>query len=39
MEENVWSEPDIYQLLKDEYILISLYVDDNEKKLSEKEHR
>ncbi len=33
MEENVWSEPDIYQLLKDEYILISLYVDDNEKEL------
>jgi len=28
MEENVWSEPDIYQLLKDDYILISLYVDD-----------
>jgi len=37
MEENVWSEPDIYQLLKDEYILISLYVDDNEKKLPENE--
>ena len=33
MEENVWSEPDIYNLLKNEYILISLYVDDNEKKL------
>tara|TARA_R110002073_G_scaffold108336_5_gene243459 strand:+ start:28416 stop:30389 length:1974 start_codon:yes stop_codon:yes gene_type:complete len=28
VEENVWSEPDIYQLLKDDYILISLYVDD-----------
>jgi thiol:disulfide interchange protein DsbD len=26
MEENVWSEPDIYQILKEEYILISLYV-------------
>ena len=33
MEENVWSEPDIYQTLKDNYILISLYVDDNEKEL------
>ena len=35
MEENVWSEPDIYQTLKDDYILISLYVDDNEKELPE----
>ena len=33
MEENVWSEQDIYQTLKDDYILISLYVDDNEKEL------
>ncbi|TXD61460.1 DUF255 domain-containing protein [Polaribacter sp. IC066] len=33
MEENVWSEPDIYQLLKEDYILISLYVDDNKKQL------
>ncbi len=33
MEENVWSEPDIYQTLKDDYVLISLYVDDNEKEL------
>ena len=31
VEENVWSEPDIYQLLKDDYILISLYVDDQKK--------
>ncbi|MGC6480458.1 MAG: cytochrome c biogenesis protein CcdA [Flavobacteriaceae bacterium] len=28
MEENVWSAPKVYTLLKDEYILISLYVDD-----------
>lgn len=28
MEENVWSEPDIYPLLNEEFILISLYVDD-----------
>ena len=33
MEENVWSENDIYSLLKEEYVLISLYVDDYEKKL------
>ncbi|MDP5092937.1 MAG: thioredoxin family protein [Polaribacter sp.] len=33
MEENVWSDPAIYQLLKNEVILISLYVDDNEKQL------
>jgi len=28
MEENVWSEPDIYPILKNDYVLISLYVDD-----------
>ncbi|WP_420601960.1 cytochrome c biogenesis protein CcdA [Flagellimonas sp.] len=28
MEENVWSDSKIYSLLKDEYVLISLYVDD-----------
>ncbi len=28
MEENVWSEPDIHSILKEEYVLISLYVDD-----------
>jgi thiol:disulfide interchange protein DsbD len=28
MEENVWSEPDIYPILKNEYVLISLYIDD-----------
>jgi thiol:disulfide interchange protein len=33
MEENVWSDSEIYTLLKEEYILISLYVDDNEKEL------
>jgi len=33
MEENVWSQNDIYTLLKEEYILISLYVDDYEKEL------
>ncbi len=33
MEENVWSDPSIYSTLKKDYVLISLYVDDNEKKL------
>ena len=28
MEENVWSEPDVYPLLKEDYVLISLYIDD-----------
>lgn len=28
MEENVWSEPDIYPILKNDYVLISLYIDD-----------
>lgn len=28
MEENVWSEPDIYSILKEDYVVISLYVDD-----------
>ncbi len=34
MEENVWSTPDVYRLLNEEYVLISLYVDDR-KELSE----
>lgn len=33
MEENVWSDPNIYNTLKNDYVLISLYVDDNENKL------
>ncbi|WP_435416425.1 protein-disulfide reductase DsbD family protein [Polaribacter aestuariivivens] len=33
MEENVWSNPEIYSILKNDYVLISLYVDDNEKEL------
>lgn len=28
MEENVWSESDIYPIINEEYVLISLYVDD-----------
>lgn len=30
MEEQVWSDPRIYPLLEEEYVLISLYVDDRE---------
>jgi thiol:disulfide interchange protein DsbD len=36
MEENVWSESDIYPIINEEYVLISLYVDDR-KELSEEE--
>lgn len=36
MEENVWSEPDIYPMIKNDYVLISLYVDDR-KQLPENE--
>ncbi len=28
VEENIWSDPNIYKLLKDDFIIISLYVDD-----------
>ena len=28
MEEQVWSQSKIYKILKEEYIIISLYVDD-----------
>lgn len=28
MEENVWSEADIYPILNEDYVLISLYIDD-----------
>jgi thiol:disulfide interchange protein DsbD len=28
MEENVWSDPDVYKLLHEKFIVVSLYVDD-----------
>lgn len=31
MEEQVWSNPEVYEVLKNDYILVSLYVDDREK--------
>lgn len=36
MEETVWSDPDVYPLIKDDFVLISLYIDDRTP-LSEKE--
>ncbi len=36
MEEQVWSDPEVFETLKNEFILISLYVDDR-KNLSEEE--
>ena len=30
VEENVWSDPDIYRLINEGFVLISLYVDDRE---------
>lgn len=33
MEENVWTEPSVYKLINENYVLISLYVDDYERKL------
>lgn len=37
MEERVWSEPQILEILKNEVVLVSLYVDDK-RKLPESEH-
>ncbi len=31
MEENVWTKPEVYNLLKDKFIIVSLYVDDKKK--------
>ncbi len=36
MEENVWTQPDVYNYIKEHYILVSLYVDDKEKLPAEK---
>jgi len=35
MEENVWSDSAIFKLLNEEYVVISLYTDDNRKELKE----
>lgn len=31
MEENVWSDPEVYQIMKEKFIIVSLYVDDKKK--------
>ncbi len=31
MEENVWSAPKVFEILKNEFVLISLYIDDRRK--------
>ena len=28
IEENVWTDPEVYNLINDNFVLISLYVDD-----------
>lgn len=30
MEENVWTDPEVYKMIKDKFILVSLYVDDKQ---------
>ncbi|MCT4699900.1 protein-disulfide reductase DsbD family protein [Tenacibaculum haliotis] len=37
MEETIWVKPDIYSIINDDYVLISLYVDDHERQLPEEE--
>ncbi len=37
MEENIWSQPNIYSIINDDYVLISLYVDDHQRMLPENE--
>jgi thiol:disulfide interchange protein DsbD len=37
MEEQVWSKPEIFELIKEDYVLISLYVDDVAKLPEEKQ--
>ncbi|MBC7934279.1 MAG: thioredoxin family protein [Rhizobacter sp.] len=36
MEENIWTKPEVYKVLHDQFIIVSLYVDDK-KKLPSKE--
>lgn len=31
MEEKVWSQPDVYRVMKEQFIVVSLYVDDKKK--------
>ena len=38
MEETVWSEPEILEVIRDEYVLVSLYVDDTRELAKEDQH-
>ncbi len=38
MEENVWSNPEIFKLIRDKYILVSLYVDDRQALPKDQQH-
>ncbi|MBK9274454.1 MAG: thioredoxin family protein [Flavobacteriales bacterium] len=38
MEEHVWPEPEVYDLIKDRYVLVSLYVDDKQELPKEQQH-
>jgi thiol:disulfide interchange protein DsbD len=31
MEENVWSDPEVYKIMKEKFVIVSLYVDDKKK--------
>ncbi|SEC22753.1 thiol:disulfide interchange protein DsbD [Tenacibaculum sp. MAR_2009_124] len=37
MEENIWSQPDVYKILSNEFVIISLYVDDHQRMLPKDE--
>lgn len=38
MEENVWNKPEVFKLINEEYVLISLYVDDREELPKDQQH-
>lgn len=38
MEENVWNKPEVFKLINEHYVLISLYVDDREKLPEDQQH-
>lgn len=38
MEENVWNQPEVFKIINEQYVLISLYVDDREKLPEDKQH-
>ena len=38
MEENVWNQPEVFKIINEKYVLISLYVDDREVLTADKQH-